>query len=49
MEDIVQQVFNETSLERNPAMWQSEIDNKKAAEKRIKFLAEFKETLFEQV
>jgi len=48
MEDIVQQVFNEISLERNPAMWQSEIDNKKAAEKRIKFLAEFNETSFEQ-
>ena len=28
MEDIVQQVFNEISLERSPAMWQSGIDNK---------------------
>ena len=49
MGDIVQQVFNEISLERNPAMWHSEVDDKKASEKRIRFLAEFDETLFTQV
>ena len=30
-------------------MWQSEVDTKLAAEKRIRFLAEFKETLFQEV
>merc|ERR1711892_86816 len=48
MGDIVQQVFNEISLERNPSIWHSEVDTKKASEKRIKFLAEFDETLFHQ-
>merc|ERR1711892_93111 len=48
MGDIVQQVFNKISLERNPSIWHSEVDTKKASEKRIKFLAEFDETLFHQ-
>merc|ERR1711915_72145 len=47
-EDIVQNVFNIISLEKNPAMWQSEVDTKEANKKRIRFLAEFEETLFEE-
>ena len=44
MNNFVQNVFNKISLERNPALWQSEDDSQMP--KRIKFLSEFEETLF---
>ena len=44
MNNFVQTVFNKISLERNPALWQSEDDSQMP--KRIKFLSEFEETLF---
>ena len=49
MGDIVQQIFNEISLERDPSLWQNEVDTKAFTEKRIRLLAEFEETLFQQV
>ena len=49
MGDLVQQVFNEISLERDPAIWQSSRQDAAMTEKRINFLAEFQETLFSKV
>ena len=49
MGDLVQQVFNEISLERDPAIWQSCRQDAAMTEKRINFLADFQETLFSKV
>ena len=49
MGDLVQQVFNEISLERDPSIWQSSRQDAAMTEKRINFLAEFQETLFSKV
>ena len=49
MGDLVQQVFNEISLERDPAIWQSSRQDAAMTEKRINFLADFQETLFSKV
>lgn len=49
MGDLVQAVFEEISLERDPRLWQSEKDTVAEAAKRIKFLAEFPETSFSEV
>merc|ERR1719150_1426906 len=46
MVDLVQAVFEEISLERNPALWQSERDSREDTVKRLKFLADFSETNF---
>ena len=49
MGDLVQQVFNEISLERDPSIWQSSRQDAAMTEKRINFLADFQETLFSKV
>ena len=49
MTEIIQSVFNEISLERDPSIWQSYRDDKQMLEKRLKFLAEFPETQFSKV
>ena len=46
MTDIVQDVFNEISLERDPKMWHNNRQGHEMTRKRINFLAEFEETLF---
>ena len=48
MTEIIQTVFNEISLERDPSIWQSYRDDPQMLEKRLKFLAEFPETQFSQ-
>ena len=48
MTEIIQSVFNEISLERDPSIWQSYRDDQQMLEKRLKFLAEFPETQFSQ-
>ena len=46
MTEIIQSVFNEISLERDPSIWHSYRDDPQMLEKRLKFLAEFPETQF---
>ena len=46
MTDLVQHVFNEISLERDPKMWHNSKQGHEMTRKRINFLAEFEETLF---
>ena len=48
MTEIIQTVFNEISLERDPSIWHSYRDDPQMLEKRLKFLAEFPETQFSQ-
>ena len=48
MTEIIQSVFNEISLERDPSIWHSYRDDHQMLEKRLKFLAEFPETQFSQ-
>ena len=49
MTEIIQSVFNDISLERDPSIWHSYRDDKQMLEKRLKFLAEFPETQFSKV
>ena len=49
MGDIVQEIFNVISLERDPKIWQSYRQDVAMTEKRINFLAEFEQTLFSKV
>lgn len=49
MGELIQQVFNDISLEKEPMMWQSKKQSSNMTEKRIQFLIEFQETLFENV
>ena len=46
MTTFIQDVFNKISLERNPALWQSNDDSRTL--ERLQFLSEFQETKFEQ-
>ena len=49
MSETVQDVFNLISLEKDPKMWHNLKQSKEMTRKRINFLAEFEETLFEKV
>ena len=49
MGEIIQETFNDISLERDPKIWQSYRQDETMTEKRINFLAEFEETLFLKV
>ena len=49
MGEIIQETFNDISLERDPKIWQSYRQDVAMTEKRINFLAEFEETLFVKV
>ena len=49
MTDIIQNVFNEISLERDPRLWHSYRDDETMLERRIQFLSEFPQTLFSKV
>ena len=49
MGELIQQVFNDISLEKDPMMWQSKKQSGNMTEKRTQFLIEFQETLFENV
>ena len=49
MGEIIQETFNDISLERDPKIWQSYRQDETMTEKRINFLAEFEETLFVKV
>ena len=49
MGEIVQDTFNDISLERDPKIWQSYRQDVAMTEKRINFLAEFEEALFMKV
>ena len=49
MGELIQQVFNDISLEKEPMMWQSKKQSSNMTEKRIQFLIEVQETLFENV
>ena len=49
MGEIIQETFNDISLERDPKIWQSYRQDVAMTEKRINFLAEFDETLFVKV
>ena len=46
MAEIVQEVFNDISLEKDPALWQNSQQNEFMTNKRINFLAGFEEALF---
>ena len=49
MGEIIQETFNDISLERDPKIWQSYRQDERMTEKRMNFLAEFEETLFAKV
>ena len=49
MGEIIQETFNDISLERDPKIWQSYRQDVAMTEKRINLLAEFDETLFVKV